>query len=276
MNEDDLGTVIQDDPSSGGSIHLGTGWYTAGNPNAGGGGGGTGNHFNGKASPPELDQENAPDGNGVGLTQDWDCQCNYALKGNWWQDWFDHWLTYRDGSKPSVDQAACWVNNIRDMVYIQNQMYANYNFETYATRYWGWNEIPFDRNTLADPMNWDAVAIHLPAEICGEGGAEDSANCLADAAKEKLESTLDRWVNQGYLVPGFENVDNRPGSYVAFVREFANDNGWFRWFFCEYWASPNGKYEIISNSWGGDDGSCYIQFAAGLGNATETGKMTMV
>jgi len=268
VNKDDLGTVIADDPLGGTGFHFGTGWYTWGNPNADGGGGGTGNHFNGNIM--SLDQENAKDGNDYSLTQDWDCQCNYGLKGNFWNDWFDHWLDYRDGSKLSVDQAACWVNNIRDMVYLQNQMYARYNFETYATRYWGWNEIPFDRETLADSQNWDAVLIHLPVEICGPGGSGDSVYCLEDNAKYKLESTLDKWVNSGYLVPGFDNIGQRPGSYVVFVREFNQGLGWFRWFFCEYWRSPSNKYEIIANEWGGDDGSCFIQFASATSNATVT------
>lgn len=269
VDQDDLSTVIQDDPSSGGAVHLGTGWYTSGNPNAGGGGGGTGVHFNGNQFV--LDQENAMDGNGVGLTQDWDCQCNYELNGNWWGNWFDHWLTNRDGSKLSVDQAACWVNNIRDLVYIQNQMYASYNFETYAATYWGWNEIPWDRATLADQQNWDAVLIHLPVEICGFGGNSDSPDCLADAAKFKLESTLSKWVNSGYLVPGFDYIGNRPGSYVVFVREFYLDGvGWQRWFFCQYWASPSGTFEIIFNSWDtGDDGACYINWGSGTSEMTQ-------
>jgi len=261
----DLGTVIVDNPSP---IHLGTGWYTSGNPYADGGGGGTGVHIDGIAMV--LDQENAKDGNEYGLTQDWDCQCNYGLNGNYWVDWFDHWFTYRDTSQlGSVDRVACWVSNIRDMVYIQNEMYARYNFETYATRYWGWNEIPFDRSTLADSQNWDAVLIHLPVEICGPGGTGDSVDCLQDAAKYRLEQTLDKWVNSGYLVPGFDNIGSRPGSYVVFVREFNEGAGWFRWFFCQYWRSPGNRYEIIANEMGGDDGSCFIQWGS-TSNATVT------
>lgn len=221
--------------------------------------------------PCGMDQDNAYDGNGVGLTQDFDSQCNYALKGNYWGDWVDHWLAH--DMSASVDQVGCWVNNIRDLVMMQNQMYWKYGWQvipgTPAVQYWGWNEIPFDRNVLGNPLNWDAVMIHLPAEICGPGGDSDYVDCLASDAKWKLESTLDKWVGAGYLIPGLENVGNRPGSYVVFAREFWRADGtehgsWFRFFFCSYWKSPSGKYEIVSYPWGGgDNGACVIQFATG-------------
>merc|ERR1719162_2563937 len=133
-------------------------------------------------------------------------------------------------------------------------------------QYWGWNEIPYDRVALGNPLNWDVVVIHLPAEIGGPGGAEDFADNLSTDAQWRLESTLDKWVGAGYLVPGMENIGNRPGSYMVFVREFWQDDGgsehgnWFRYFFCNYWKSPSGKYEIVSWEWGGnnDDGACVI------------------
>jgi len=227
-----------------------------------------------------MDQENAYDGNGVGLTRDFDSQCNYDLKGNGWGDWVDHWLANQAGMA-SVDQVACWVSNIRDLVQLQNQMFWKYGWSvipgTPAVQYWGWNEIPFDRNVLGNPQNWDAVMIHLPAEICGPGGDGDFVDCLDDNAKWKLESTLDKWVGAGYLYPGMENLANRPGSYVVFAREFWRDDGtqhgsWFRSFFCSYWLSPGGKYEIVSYPSGGGDGggACAIQYPSAKAETTNT------
>lgn len=261
-----------------GDTHLGAGWYSQGNPYAdGGGGGGTGPHWAGEGF---LNQENAEDGNGVALTMDYDSQCNYDLKGNGWADWVDHWIAndpHDGGGMASVDRIGCWVNNIRDLVNLQNALYRIYGWQviggTPPVEYWGWNEIPFDRNTLGDPMNWDAVVIHLPAEICNPGGDDDSVNCLHPDSHARLESTLDKWVDKGYLVPGLENIAFRPGSYVVFVREFWRDDGseagnWFKYFFCESWAY--GKYEIYS--WGqdwGDGGGCALQWASGakMGNS---------
>jgi hypothetical protein len=63
------------------------------------------------------------------LAQDYDCQCNYALKGNGWGDWVAQWLHFASpkpgfswqgwfgrGKAPSfgLDFAACWVNNPRE------------------------------------------------------------------------------------------------------------------------------------------------------------------
>lgn len=231
-----------------------------------------------------MDQENAYDANGVGLAEDYDSQCNYELKGNYWGDWVDHWLANQPGMA-SVDQIGCWVNNIRDLIQLQNQMFWKYGWQvipgTPAVQYWGWNEIPLDRNVLGNMQNWDAVVIHLPAEICGPGGDYDYADCLASDAQWKLESTLQKWVDAGYLVPGMENVGNRPGSYVVFAREFWSDDGtqhgnWFRFFFCNYWKSPGGKFEIVSYPWGDNDGACVIQWAGTSAHTLSTGATSSV
>jgi len=279
INRDNGLAMDKDDPS--GTVHYGTGWYAWGNPYAEGGGGGTGPHFekrgcDGSGGLCGMDQENAFDANGVGLAEDYDSQCNYALNGNYWADWVDHWLANQPGMA-SVDQVGCWVNNIRDLIMMQNQMFWRYAWSvipgTPPVEYWGWNEIPFDRNTLGNTDLWDAVMIHLPAEICGPGGDNDYADCLAPDAQVKLETTLQKWVDAGYLIPGMENVANRPGSYVVFAREFWDDDGtdhgnWFRFFFCNYWKSPNGIFEIVSYAWGGDDGACVIQWAGSAGANT--------
>lgn len=187
----------------------------------------------------------------------------------------DHWFKHGD-RLTGVDPAICWVNNLRDLINLQNSIYVKRAAHsgpgfpepgTPAVQNWGWNEIPLDRIALGNPLNWDAVVIHLPAEICGEGGRDDYVDCLSADAQLRLESTLDKWVNAGYLVPGFENADKRPGSYVVFVREF-NDGGgaWFKWFFCSYWRSPGSKYDIVSYPDGSDNDACVIEWSA-LSNA---------
>jgi len=283
IDQNDLDTILWDD------THSGSGWYSFGNPHAqsaefSGGGGGTGNHFNFNS----MDQEQARNPNGVGLLYDWDAQCNYDLNGNNWGDWIEHWFANGDMSK-YVDAVICWVNNPRDLIKMSNTIYSYAAWGTgdgfpkpgtQAAYNWGWNEIPLDRLTLNDPNNWDAVLIHLPAEICGAGGNEDKAECLDDDSKWNLETTLDTWVNAGLLVPGYDNIGNRPGSYVVFVKEFSTDDvNWFRWFFCRYWKSPN-NYEIMSYADGDNDGACYIEWASTtVMNApisTQNSKVTMV
>merc|ERR1712216_77340 len=224
------------------------------------GGGGTGPHWGGS----DLDQQDAADGYGRALTMNFDSQCNDELKGNGWADWVEHWIAndpHVNGGWASVDQVGCWVNNIRDLINLQNSLFRVYGWKvvpgTPPIEYWGWNEIPMDRLTLRDPLNWDAVLIHLPAEMY----------YIADLhinSQWRLETTIDKWVSTGKLVPGVENV-GRPGSYVVFVREFHQDDGseagnWFRWFYCENWKSPGGKYEIVSWAMGNDAGGCAIKY----------------
>lgn len=132
-----------------------------------------------------------------------------------------------------------------------------------ATEYWGWNEIPVDRLAIGNPQNWDAVMIHVPAEICGggTGGSDDAIACLSIDNQWRLEANLNKWVEAGYLIPGKDNIGSRPGSYVVFSREFYLDEKWLRVFFCDGWTSPSGKYQIMSYAQGNDDdGACYIDW----------------
>jgi len=272
---------------------MGTGSYDAGNPFAGGGGGGTGCHLNKRwDSHTELtiDQTDAYDANGVNLVQDYHCQCNYDFSGDW-RDWVSHWLSYATpkavvsdgnwfigGKAPSraLDMVSCWTNNIRDMIQIQNALYwarddwsnqktpiTNFNKEPISTRiYWGWNEVPADRLTVTDPSNRDATMLKLPASLCGNGGGDDKLDCLSDGAAYALERDLDKWANDGYLVPGVENIGNRPGSYIVMAREWVDDSfNWQKFFFCQSWTSPNNHWQIIFEpmSAGNPTGACYIQ-----------------
>lgn len=272
--------------------HVGSGAYSFGNPFAGLGGGGTGFHFD-LGGKNVLDQETGCDRNGICLTWDADGQCEPTLSGNDWVDWVEHWIKYRLSDHNGFpDPAACWVNNLRDMIQLQN---AHYFFGSGVgkpvTQYWGWNELPLDRETLRNPLNWDAIMIHLPADICnieGHTGMMDSVDCLHPNSHWRLERTLTKWVDAGYLVPGLENVAYRPGSYVVFAREFQQDGAWFRWFYCEYWSSPSNLYEIVSYPQGENDGACVIQWHSAVLNGTvarpntsssglpDTGMVTMI
>merc|ERR1712135_111205 len=126
---------------------------------------------------------------GQNLVQDYSCQCNYQFKTypNGWGDWVKNWVSYNkqksgfewrtwfgQAKAPAwgADSAACWVNNPRDMINLQNALYAQrqiWNNQLVPTsswdtgssaedrKYWGWNEVPADASFLTDPTNWDTV-----------------------------------------------------------------------------------------------------------------------
>lgn len=271
----------------------GAGYYSAGNPDAGLGGGGAGCHFS-LYEPKGIDQTDAIDENGVNLVQDYSCQCNYDLKGadGEWSEYVSHWVKYAAakpghewekwfsaGLAPSfaMDLAACWVNNPRDMIWIQNQLWwrrAQWNnglmpaanmqaTDAVGQRvYWGWSEVPVDNKLVNSPINWDAVYVKLPAAICGSNGVDDSISCLTKAAQYSLEKTLQQYIDKGLLVPGKENIGRRPGSYVVMLKEQRtadNGAGWERVFYCENWISPSKKYKITYDPVEGHmPGACYL------------------
>lgn len=121
------------------SSHGGAGYYPAGNPYTNmGGGGGAGCHFS-AYDLKNIDQTDAigPQGNLVGNA---DCECNYKLKNNGWSDWYRQWYSraapkkgfewqawFGEGKAPSfaLDVVSCWVDNPRDMIEIQNQIWWN-------------------------------------------------------------------------------------------------------------------------------------------------------
>jgi hypothetical protein len=298
------------------NIHKGSGNYMPGNPAALGGpsagyGGGAGCHFD--SNTKSIDQPDAwGDQNLVGNAN---CECNYGLNGNDWEDWFNvlvnnlkqkdqfqddrPWLGGSGNLAPSwaMDASICWVSNPRDLINMQNQLYwkrEEWNNQMVPTsdwsqntaqemrKYWGWNEVPVDRNIVEDPLNWDAVIIKLPAAICddtqspGALGGQDSLKCLGNLESQALEDDLDSFVQQKKLYPGVDNVANRPGSYVVLVREWGNTwaqsgelgatwNGinWQKYFFCENWQSPSGKYQIVHMKPSQDPnkrGACYLDY----------------
>merc|ERR1712183_1230758 len=114
-----------------------------------------------------------------------------------WRGWFG-----RLAPQWAVDASACWVNNPRDMINIQNAYYwaraswnnglAPYGDGSEGTsdadrKYWGWNEIPVSTD-IDNPENWDAVIIKLPANLCDydDFGMTDSVACLGEKAQSHL------------------------------------------------------------------------------------------
>jgi hypothetical protein len=267
------------------SSKRGAGYYPAGNPDAvsGKGGGGTGCHFDWNNPSQGVDQTDAYDASGVNIVQDANCQCNYAKKGNNWQDWVDQWLQHAQpkpneqwqywfggGQAPSyaLDFAACWMNNPKDMIELQNALWFNrekwsnqqipsssWNDHDPASQrvYWGWNEVPVDRSVMDDNQNWDAIFIKLPAAI-------PSSSQLNNGASWQLEDTLDDFVKNGLLTPGKQHATQHPGAAVVFLREDLDGGSWKRTFFCENWKGPQGKWEVVYDK-GAD--LCYIQTSTG-------------
>jgi len=181
----------------------------------------------------------------------------------------------------AVDIAACWTNNPTDMIGLQNAIWAaagdwsnqraplsdwrdpavdgDVAASVHNRVYWGWNEIPVGSN-VEDPLLWDAVMIKLPANVCeddGLGGA-DFIDCLPGCAQQQLENDLDEWVNSGKLLLGEGSAGSRPGSSVVIAREYydSSTGRYQRWFFCEDWASPSGKYQIRYDPNSNDD--CFL------------------
>jgi len=257
----------------------GSGAYPAGNPYTGGGGGGTGCHTDLSS---RIDQNDAYTSSGTSLTRNYDCECNYEIvnDGDGSLDiWVDTFMSTWHGPMYSLDYAACWMNNPRDMIKLQNALWwkrtewadgsvpwAEYGNGAVGImdgdrRYWGWNEIPVDRFAVNDPLNWDAVMIKLPAAMSGSGD-NDNLSMLDWGHSLALEEALNTFVfDNQFLIPGSDNIAKRPGSYVVVVREFVDDSLNFnRQFFCEDWMSPSQKFQIIYDQ---SNDCCYIEWGPG-------------
>jgi len=267
------------------SRQKGAGYFEQGNPDAKLPGGGAGCHFDTNAHA--IDQVDAYDKNNQNLVQDAHCQCNYALKRNW-DDWVTNWIQHNKqkwgfewrswlggtGQKAptwAIDTTICWVNNPRDMIAMQNAIYARRNewnngkaplLDTHgdalARRYWGWNEVPVSAKLTNDPTNTCAYMIKLPANIC----SSNTIDCLGQAQQRQLEEDLTALVRNKKIFPGKDQVKNRPGSYVVVVREYDTGNGQYeRQFFCQQWSSPNKKFELVFDPISAKDstGVCYLE-----------------
>jgi hypothetical protein len=220
----------------------------------------------------------------MNLVQDHDCQCNYQLKGGdrgSWEPWVDHWLKnaapkptsawqiwFKQSKAPSyaLNYAACWVNNPRDMINLQNSLWRKklewssqvmpksdwQNGDAASQRvYWGWNEIPVARADMDAPKNWDAIIIKLPGAICGGDGKNDTASCLSAGAQALLERDLAAYVKAGFLMVGANFTTAKPGSALVFLREILGADGtWTREFYCQNWTAPSGKRSVVATNGG--------------------------
>jgi len=252
---------------------MGAGGYPMGNPVANNeNGGGAGCHY--YTTKHTLDQLNGDNGKRK-LVGNQMCECNYDFKNpfaydpteNGWGAWVDQFKMNAipesgdPGASWNGDLAMCWVNNVRDMINLQNQLfwkrtwwsseslpnadYFNLGNFAWTRRYWGWNEIPVTRTAVQDTSNWDAVVIQVPAFAC-QGKNWDNLDCLNDLQQYVLDDVLDDWVRAGYLQIGRNAASRRPGSSVVLARQ-NNVNGNFHiQFFCTSWTSPSGgRYKIV-------------------------------
>ena len=107
------------------------------------------------------------------------CDIHEAVRG--WLPWIEAFA--KDAEKRGgdiskreawiADLAMGWVNNPRPMITLQNALwkYRDIWCDKKSTfppdpnsdgRYWGWNEIPFDKGTINNPANWKCFIIVLP------------------------------------------------------------------------------------------------------------------
>lgn len=243
-----------------------------------------------------MDQTDAFDGFGRNLVMNKHCQCNSYFSKNW-NEWIDNWLLnaknkpgfdyqgwFKKGKAPAWggDIAACWHDNPKDMIDLQNALWwrrhewsnqqaplsswQGVDYPASNRMYWGWNEVPVDRALMNDPSNWDAIIIKLPAALGNKiASNDDSIASLKPAAHLALEKELQNYINAGYLLLGAEKYSTKPGSSVLFVRETMDYNGNFqKEFYCQWWTSPCKWYDIIFVSDKGptekyDNSACYIQ-----------------
>lgn len=274
--------TISKDVSKGGSAS-----FNPGNPSKDATwGGGSGCHFATYDPKGGIDQTDAydPNNKNSNLVGGPHCDCNENLRTGGarpWDAWVEQWFKYaqpkpnfkwqgwfKGGKAPSfaLDFAACWVNNPRDMILMQNAVWyragawnnqkiptTNWAADAASQRsYWGWNEVPMGKD-LDQPKYWDAIVIKLPLAICGKDGADDTASCLGGNGERMLEDDLVRYVQAGFLKVGRNFTQQRPGSSVVFLREIQKDSVFSREFFCQPWTSPSGKYHVVHTN-----SSCFL------------------
>jgi len=250
--------------------------------------GGRGCHFYNDKGLMFIDQTDANYG-GKNLVEDNSCQCTYDFKdgtANSWSGWVQQWRQhaqqkeeskqvqgdyywFANGNSPQwgVDYAACWMNNPRDMILLQNHLYwqradwiqsTSPDFDASDPKdraYWGWNEISIGREFIDDVNNWDSLAIKLPS------GAELAGDLDADGISA-LEEQLGNYIDNGLVKTGADAAGQRPSSYVVFVQETVDSSGNYRKkIYCENWQGS--KYKVVHESMSASNptGSCYLDYA---------------
>lgn len=170
------------------------------------------------------------------------------------------------------------MNNVRDMINMQNHLWWGFTNGVWTPseclfngqkerQYMGWNEIPVDRITVDNPLNWDTFLIKLPANLCGKGGSDDTLECLPHDHQKRLVSRIEQYIKNGLLVLGSDYITTRPGSYTVVAREYKDQSGnYFHTFFCESWTSPLTvplvqpmyKLNFVKKSPSNEHGACYL------------------
>lgn len=130
---------------------------------------------------------------------------------------------------------------------------------------------------IDDPLSQyvTSFAVSIPPGLCYEnninddlGGFSDSICCVDDEGQYLLECQILAQECVNTLVSGVENVGNRPGSYILFMKHELRDDdfggaypGYYEtYFYCESWSSPNGFYEIVyaEQDASNPTGACYV------------------
>lgn len=157
-------------------------------------------------------------------------EANYDLKGNdgAWTPYIDQFVQRSKDYGPidpsfSFNQqfkadASPWVNNPGDMISLQNALYYRYpdwcNCKDNKT-YWGWNELPLQKNILDNAANVDALIFNLPSEFLG---LEELLNsCTDDKQRQKIKDGMNEQINYYRTAGCFE------GKPVLFANTIAID-----------------------------------------------------
>ena len=272
----------------------GPGQFLPGNPTTGGQGGGAGCHANltERFQKYFFDQTQLDAFGSNIFLEDAYCQCRTFgaidqqrnVIDNGWDVWIDFFAGSAENTLPpqwpaglftkpswALTQTACWHDNPRTMVNLQNSLYREARAwssqqvpitswsvtDPAAVRaYWGWNDVPVARNLITAQTNWDAVMIKLPAAAC-DNSSTATLSCVTDLNDPTygLEAQLDLWYSAGYLVDGFPIVLAREWGEVTPDPSLGYLPNFKREFFCEAWEGD--RYRIVSDP--GAALSCYIE-----------------
>ena len=248
-------------PDKRGSGHYGPGNPTLPKPL---GGGGTGVHvrYNYEEAPGKGKQYvDQIDGTTIGLKlfkDDHACQIDYhkwnpktvgrncdiveAVRG--WKSWIEAFT--KDAEKRGTpreawvaDLAMGWLNNPRPMITLQNALWKyRENWCNGTTqphnpnsdeRYWGWNEIPFAKDTINKPENWTCYVIVLPPGIKSLREALTNSTAQANLI-EQLNTYKENYYLHGHgqssvvLARQIKNPKQPDPHVTVWMREFFAEN----------------------------------------------------
>lgn len=136
-------------------------------------------------------------------------EANYDLKGNdgKWTPYINAFVqrsnqygpiypTFSSNQQLKAD-ASPWVNNPGDMISLQNELYYRYPDWCNCTdnrTYWGWNELPLQKNIVDDAAHVDALIFNLPSEFLGLYELLNS--CTDDSQRQKIKDGMNKQINE--------------------------------------------------------------------------------